>query len=357
MHTIKAAAVARYLRTKAIAQDEPGAAIAFAHSQGWSDVSRIVAQIKAATPALGSSPSVVAPIALDFVDLVQPKTILGRLQGVRRMPFGSRMIGLSAATRAHWVKPGNAIPVSGSAFTAPNEIHRKAVAAIMVASDDLLRSADPQVEQALVADLVGATVAALDEAFIDVANAGTDATPTSITYGGPSTASTGSDLDAIRFDLKGLVATLVDGGANLMRASWVMHPRTATHLAALRGGACGAPAFPDIGVNGGTLLGLPAIVSASVPVTADTSAETTITLIDADGVLLVDDGEADISLAKHATLEMDSEPTGDATTPTAQSKHRVSLFQSDATAIKALRYLNWLPRRTTVAATLTGVDY
>lgn len=356
MNTTKAATVARYLRSLSISRDEPGAAVAFASSQNWSDSHRIVSQVRSAAPALGSSPSVIAPVALDFVDLVRPMTIIGRLQGLRRMPFGARMVGLTAATRAHWVATGNSIPISGTAFTSPYEIHRKAVAAILVAADELLRDSDPLVERALVADLVGATVAAIDEAFIDLDNTGSDASPASITSTGFTEAASLSDVDSISHDLTLLVDALLDGGGDLTHAAWVLHPRTATFFAAMRG-ACGGVVHPGMGITGGTLLGLPALVSAAVPLDTGSPATTQISLIDASGVLLVDEGEAEVSLSQHATLELDTEPTGDASTPTAASKHRVSMFQSGTTAIKAMRYLNWLPRRATVAASLTGVSY
>lgn len=356
MNPNKSTTVARFLRTLAVSQAEPRTAIAYASGQNWADQYRIVTTIRAAAPALGSAASVLSPVGLDFADLVRPQTILGRLAGVRSMPFGCRLVGLTAATRAHFVKPGGAIPLSGVAFTQPGTIQRKMVAGILVASDELLREADPQVERALTADLVGATAAAIDETFVDVTNAGSDETPAAITYGGYSTSATGSTVDDIIDNLAGLAEELSDAGGDLTQCAWVLHPRTATFLAARRG-VGGAPVFPGMGINGGELLGLPAIVSASVPVTADTSAETTISLIDGSGILLADEGEADISLSKHATLELDTEPTGDAITPTAQSTRMVSMFQANATAIKTARYLNWLPRRTTVAATLTGVTY
>src|SRR5690606_19455123 len=140
-------------------------------------------------------------------------------------------------------------------------------------------------------------------------NIGSESTPAAITAGGFTTASTGSTLAQIDNDLRGLIEELADAGADMMTAVWAMHPRTATLIAALRGTG-GAPAFPDLGVNGGTVFGLPVLVSAGTPMDDSTGALTQISLISGDGVAIADEGETSLDMARHATIEMATDPTG-----------------------------------------------
>ena len=354
--TSRALAVAHFLRALSVAEGNKAAALAFLEGQNLPERTKAaaVSQLKAATGGINGSGAVGAA-ALDLAALVWPMTVIGQLRGVRRASFNARLLGMTAATSAAWVAPGGSIPLSGVSFNAPEDLSRKMVGALAVTTNETLRDADPELQRTLVADLAGAIVKAMDAAFLDPANTGSASTSAAITTTGVTTSSlTGIDADAISTDLGELVETLA--GEDLQTASWVLHPRTAAYLARLRGTG-GALAFPGIGVNGGQLLGLPVVVSAGVPLSDDTAAETQVSLIVGSGVLLADSGETEITLSTAATLEMDSAPQGDSTNPTASSAYRVGLFQVDAAAIKAVRYANWLPRRATVAATLTGVPY
>lgn len=352
--------VARYLRSLQVAHKADAgreAAAAFASSQNWERAGTIVAALqKSGVGASTDADLALAPLSTDLAEVVRPLTILGRLQGVKRVPFYSRLIGMSAGTSAHWIGRGVAAPLSRATFSAPETLDRRKVAALLVTTDEFLRDGAPAAERALVADLAGAVAAALDEAFIAVGNTGDDQVPASITSAGASTPSTGSSLAQVDTDLSGLVDDLLDAGENLATATWILHPRSATFLARLRGTG-GALAFPNLNVRGGEIFGLPAIVSAGVPVTADTAATTQISLISGDGVLLCDEDEAELSFARHASIEMDDTPTGNTSTPVAASAHQVSMFQTDSVGVQIVRSINWLPRRATVSSTLTSVSY
>lgn len=352
--------VARYLRALQTAHKADGgreAAAAFASSQNWERAGAIVGALQKAGVANSTDADLaLAPLSTDLAEVVRPLTILGRLQGVKRVPFYSRLIGMSAGTVAHWIGRGVAAPLSRAQFSAPELLDRRKVAALLVTTDEFLRDGAPAAERALVADLAAAVAAAIDAAFVAVGNTGDDQTPASITSAGASTPSTGASLAQVDADLSGLVDDLLDAGENLAFAHWILHPRTATFLARLRGTG-GALAFPNLNVRGGEIFGLPAIVSAGVPVTADTAATTQISLVSGDGVLLCDQDEAELTFARHASLEMDDSPTGDTATPAGATATRVSMFQSDSCAIQVVRSINWLPRRATVAATLTSVSY
>src|SRR5690606_10658001 len=134
---------------------------------------------------------------------VRPLTIIGRLQGVKRVPFYSRLIGMSAGTSAYWIGHGVAAPLSRVTFSAPEALSRKKVGALLVTTNEFLRDGAPMAERALVADLARAVAQAVDAAFIDVSGTGSDQVPASITSSGASTVSTGSTLAQVDADLSG----------------------------------------------------------------------------------------------------------------------------------------------------------
>lgn len=143
---------------------------------------------------------------------------------------------------------------------------------------------------------------------------------------------------------------MVDALRDLTAAHWIVHPRTATALSLMRGSG-GAPAFPNINARGGgTLLGLPVVVSGNVSVIAGSPDETSIFLIDADGVALADDNAADFEVARHASIVMDDAPE-------AGAQQLLSLWQAGLAALRAQRWINWKVRRPSIAAVLSGVTY
>lgn len=170
--------------------------------------------------------------------------------------------------------------------------------------------------------------------------------PPSITYGADSFESTGSDLAAVDHDLKLLLTTLTTAGMSLQSATWVTSPEVALGLSLMRGG--GALAYPGVGPRGGTLLNLPLLVSSQAKASAS-PAENIIALIEANEVLYADDGRSDLSISSNAAVQMDDAPA-------AGEQNLVSLWQNNLIAIRAVRYMNWMRRRTGSVAVLRSVQ-
>jgi hypothetical protein len=168
-------------------------------------------------------------------------------------------------------------------------------------------------------------------------------TPASVTNGAASVASSGNVADD-------LAAAVEAFNGDLTAAAWVMHPRAAVDIV-LRTGGLGLGS--DMGVRGGTLLGLPALVSQAVPLDSTGSA---ITLLDPTGIAAVDQGLA-FEATENGMVEVDDVPTGATDTPVAQSATPVSLFQADAMAVKVTRRVNWENARTGGVVVVTGCDY
>jgi hypothetical protein len=105
--------------------------------------------------------------------------------------------------------------------------------------------------------------------------------------------------------------------------------------------ALGQSEYPGITVNGGTLLGLPVIVSQNVPTGV-------VALVSASEIYLSDDGGIDIEVSREATLEMSDTPAGTATR---------SVWQHNEIAMMASRQINWAKRRTAAAKYISGAAY
>lgn len=345
----------RYLRSLVISRENPDAAAGWIAGQNWRGTDDLLELVRRSGVSAADDADLRGrnPILTDLASQVRAASVFGRLPGVVKLPWMSATIALGGAVRAHWVRQGVAVPASPVTLGEPGLLDEHLVGALLVARDQFLRQAGPMAERALAEELVAATAEAYDRALLDVANTGGGDAPASITSSGFTTSSTGSTLANIDTDLGGLVEELA--GEDLVNARWVLHPRSAAYLARLRGTG-GAPAFPGLGVNGGSIMGIPAITSKGVPMDEDTAALTQISLVVGSGIAMAG-GEVELRASKQAAIEMDTQPTGDALPPTAQSTHMVSMFQSNCTALMTLGHINWKPRRTTVAATLTDVSY
>ncbi|MDU3897845.1 MAG: hypothetical protein E7G69_15240, partial [Enterobacter sp.] len=62
-----------------------------------------------------------------------------------------------------------------------------------------------------------------------------------------------------------------------------------------------------------------------------------------------------VDMSREASLEMESDPTGDSVSPT--GTELVSMFQTNSVAIRAERWINWKRRRTAAVAVISGVNY
>ncbi|MBX3664974.1 MAG: phage major capsid protein [Burkholderiales bacterium] len=341
---------ARFAKALAIARGDLPAAHAYAESQNWRNTPDVAKALKAAVTAVSTEEgaALLRDVGFDFAEFLRPQTIVGRLTGLRRVPFNVKMLAQVGGTSANWVGEASPKPVTAASFDT-DALPLAKVAAIAVITEELARSSAPSAESVLSRDLGAAGAQALDRAFIDPANSGVSGVkPAAVTHGAPQFPSTGATADAIDDDLAALIQTLTDAGSDLTFAAWIMRPQTAVYLSRLRSG--GALAYPGITVKGGTLLGLPVIVSGNVPTSDESGNASSITLVDAAQVAIADDGDSALSVAAHASLQMDSDPeTG--------AQQLVSLWQRNLIALRVERAVNWKRRHANVAAVLTGVTF
>ena len=344
----------RYTKSLALSRGNPMQALEIAKSIKAGN--RVETVLKAAISA-GSSTSVdfaalveQQTMANEFIELLRPETILGKLTP-RQVPQNIRIPKATSGTTASWIGEGKAAPVTNAAF-GDIDVGEHKIGAIAVFTEELLRRSEPSAEAMVRDDLLATVGNAIDLAFIDPANAGIpDVKPAAITNGASATAASGTSAAAVRADVATAYRKFIVANHPLASGVWIMHPSTALSLSMMRN-VNGAKEFEGMGMNGGTLEGLPVVTSTNVP--GDASAGYSMILAVQNDILVAEGGLV-IDASREASLEFDTAPTGDAKTPTAAQL--VSLWQTGSVAIKAVRGVTWNRRRPTAVAVVTAAKY
>ncbi len=292
-------------------------------------------------------------LASEFVELLRPETIIGKIPGLRNVPFNVSMPTQTQGSTVGWVGQGVAKPVSELKFGQLTLGMAKA-AGIVVLSEELVRSSSPSAEAIVRQDLIATMAAFLDVQFIDpsvalVANV----SPASITNGITPVESTGVNAAAFRADFKTLVAGMLAAGINsLSGAVWIMTETQALAFSLMQT-SLGNPEFPGITMTGGTFMGLPVVASEAVPAEGGSPAGNRIILVLPREILLADEGGVMIDVSREASLQMDSAPDNPATASTVM----VSLWQNNLVGLRAERFINWVRRRTAAVGMIEGAVY
>jgi HK97 family phage major capsid protein len=342
---------ARYAKCLAQAKGNLMQAEQIAKSQ-YPDSQRIQTVLKAAvaagttTDATWAGPLVeYTNFTGDFINFLRPQTIIGRFgQGgvpaLRSIPFNVRIKGQTSGGEGYWVGEGAPKPLTKMDFN-DVELRWAKVANIAVLTDELVRMSTPSAELLVRDSLAQALIARLDVDFVNPAKAAVaDVSPASITNSATAVPATGTDYDAFKVDAKVMMGRFIAANISLTEGVWIMQSTQALAFSLMQN-ALGQAEFPGMSMNGGTLLGLPVIVSQHVP-------SGVVVLAAASEIYLADDGQVMIDTSREATLMMDSAPTSVATR---------SMFQNNEIAIRAERYINWAKRRAAAVQYISGAAY
>jgi HK97 family phage major capsid protein len=271
-------------------------------------------------------------MASEFMELLRPATIIGQINGLRRVPFNIRVAGTLTGTTANWVGEGASKPVSAMTFGETLLGWAKA-AGIVVITQELARFSDPSAEAVIRNDLRDTIAQFLDVQFITPSVAAVaNVHPASITNGVTAIPSTGGTVAAVKTDIQTLFQNLATANLSPQSGHWITTPSIAIGLS-MALNVVGQPAFPGSTPTGGTLVGFPVVVSNSVP-------SGLLIFVIANEIFLADDGDVTIDASQEASLQLDSAP---ATPPL--STALVSLWQQNLVGVRAERYINWAKRR------------
>ena len=274
----------------------------------------------------------------EWIAAVSKKTILGRLDYVR-VPFQTRTILATDGIAAGYVAEGGALPVQAANLSDTETMARLKVGCIAVTTNELLEVWSPgsqaQMENLLaLAVQRGTDAAALDPDSGAVAGE----RPASLLNGiSPLGDFTNTAAGALA-DIETLLAAHVNAGSDLDRCLMAMHPRTALTLSLMQN-SNGNATFPALTAVGGFIAGVPVATAVSC-VRSGSPSEKVVAVLDGGKICVADDGEALVDASRFAALAMDSAPSGLSTGST-QAANLVSMMQTDSTAIRVRRYLNF----------------
>ncbi|WP_289105834.1 phage major capsid protein [uncultured Halomonas sp.] len=293
----------------------------------------------------------------DFVEFLRPQTILGRfgqngIPSLRRVPFRVPLVGQTTGGDGYWVGEGQAKPLTKFDF-GRKLLEPLKVANIAVCTEEVLRDSSPSAEMIVRDQLAAALRERMDIDFMDPTKAAVaGVSPASITNGVTAIPASGSGTaDDVRADIRALFNAFITANNAPTTGVWVMPATTALALSLLQN-PLGQAEFPGLSMTGGTLFGLPVIVSQYVP---SDSSGANVSLVNASDIYLADDGGISVDMSREASLQMDNAPSHNSGTPA--SAQLVSMWQTNSVAFRAERTLNWMPRRSSAVAVLSGVNW
>ena len=238
--------------------------------------------------------------------------------GIMRVPLQTNITIITGGVTGYGVTQANVKPISSLTVSADTVAPRKAVATIVI-SNELARFATPAAEKLFNAELKNGVVAATDGVFL-----------TGLASGVTPTASAGNSAANVLTDLATLLAA-VDTGPN-SRLYFVIAAANAKKLVT-KTNSSGALAFPNMGVNGGEILGgVTALVTDQLPANSAM-------LVDATGII-GDTGNVDLRMSQQADLHLDSEDS-----PPDAGAGLISLWQHDLRALMAERWFGFAKAR------------
>jgi HK97 family phage major capsid protein len=216
-------------------------------------------------------------------------------------------------------------PLTQMAFSAPTVSLRKTITEVVI-SNEVARN--PANTRHIGRELLRATAKAVDTAAIaDIIAAGT------------SSATSGPTVAQLAADIKTALTAISIGQQS--RLYWVLNATLAVSLAARVAGSTGNW---DLTPSGGTLAGIPVVVSDAVP-SGD------LVLVDASRFAAFSD-VVQLAASQEALVQMSTTPDS----PAVASTVMVSLFQQNMTALRATRWWGIENLTSTASATITGMS-
>jgi HK97 family phage major capsid protein len=305
--------------------------LAIEYAKQWKDTPEVELYVKAATaPGTTTDPAWAGPLAVvnnatnEFLELLRPRTILGKIPGLRQVPFNTSVPVQSAGGLYQWVGQAQPKPVGKLGFTSANLGIAKA-AGIIVLTEELVKVSSPSAEAIVRNDMIKGIAQFLDQQFIDPAVAAVaNVHPASITNGAPTVVSTNNALK----DIVVLMNMLTTANVPIAGAAIIMSETNAFTLGMVRD-ASGNRAFPGVTATGGSVDGI-------TVVTSNQAAQLVIAL-QPDLILYADDGGVTIDVSREASVQMDTAPMS----PSDATTVLTSLWQNNLVGLRAERFINW----------------
>jgi hypothetical protein len=272
-------------------------------------------------------------LANGFVEALRNVGVFDRLLsgGMRQLPLRTRIVATTTAALGANVAEGKPKPITRLTL-AGDALEPVKASAIVVLGEELIMGAQANNAMGFLGrELQNGVALSTDTQFF-----------ASILNGVSPLSSTGStSLDALT-DLQLLLAEITTGASSVLYL--VTTPAICKQLS-LKCTADGALLFPDMTPLGGSISGVPILIS-------DGLSAGQLALIDASGLAGGSDAVI-LDATQHATLEIDDSPDD----PTTAGTVMTSLWQSNLRALRGERWFGVNKFRASSVALLEGADY
>jgi HK97 family phage prohead protease/HK97 family phage major capsid protein len=282
----------------------------------------------------------------DFIEYLYAHTLFDQL-ALTEVPANVRIKGQDGAATANWVGQSRAIPVSAQDFSSIDLAPLK-VAALCVLSNELIEDSSPAADRLARNGLVEASSQKVDGTFFSTTAASSGVSPAGMLNGLTAIQASGTDEAAVRTDIQSLLYPFV---VAKMASGIVlcMNPAQGLALGSMIN-TFSLPSFPGLNETGGMFGGRK--VYAGDNVTAGQ-----IIALRPQDIWKIGDGGVQVSMSDVATVEMNDAPAGRSDTPVAMASHTVSMFQTESTAFKVVRRINFQKRRSNAVVYIDNAEY
>ena len=318
------------------------------HAKQWQDSTPEVALwLKAAVapgtttdPAWAGVLAAAGNVTEEFVALLRPATVLGKIAGLKQVPFNTAVPIQTLGGIYGWTGQGLPKKVTKLGF-ATDKLEITKATGIIVLTEELVRSSSPAAEAICRADMIAGIAQFLDQQFLDPAVAyAAGVNPGSITNGTVALTATTNPLA----DVYALLSALSAANVPLAGVHLIMSETNAFGLSMSRT-ATGTAEFPGLSADGGSLSGIK-VVTSNV-------AGSNIIAVQPAFVLYADDGGVQIDLSREASLQMSDAPMAPADATTVYT----SLWQNNLVGLRAERFINWKRAKLEAVKYASGANY
>lgn len=282
----------------------------------------------------------------DFISYLYGRTLFDSLP-LRTVPANVTIKGQDGASTGYWVGEGKAINVTTADFSTTN-LRPLKVAALAVISNELIRDSSPSAEMLVRDSLVEASSQKVDSTFFSNSAAASNVSPAGILNNLTAGTSAGTTAANLRTDIQSLYAAFI-AAKNASGLVFCMTPSLAKSIS-LMTTDLGITEFPGMAGGSPTLAGDPVFAGDNV-------GAGDLILMKPSEIYKIGDGGVQVSVSREATIEMADNPGSESLGPTDFTGKVVSMFQTENTAIKVVRSINWAKRRTHAVRYIGDADY
>ena len=262
------------------------------------------------------------PLTAAFVEVSRPASLVGKLLPLsNQVPFNVSVPTATSGATVRWVGQAGVKPVGNMQLTSATLPIAKASGLIVVTSE-LMALTAPASVTVLRREMTRGIAQYLDAQLTDPSvSAVANVSPASITNAAPSIGSVGATSANVLTDIKALIAafTATNPGAESMVL--LMAPSVAATAAV-------ASNSTTLGINGGTIYGVPVLTGF---------VGNRVIVLDPSALLIADDAAMDVTVARHASVEMDTAGTSPPTAGTVM----ISLWQLGLVGLEITRFVSW----------------